>query len=53
MATLMGAEEWGIATSAHCSRLYFDEKMPRNTCPVGSQPNGELRKKFTGKPIIW
>ena len=50
MATLMGAEEWGIATSALIVQgCILMRKCHENTCPVGiTTQNGELRKKFTG-----
>lgn len=50
MATLMGAEEWGVATSALIVQgCILMRKCHENTCPVGvATQNGELRKKFTG-----
>lgn len=52
MATLLGAEEWGIATSALIVEgCILMRKCHLNTCPVGiATQNEELRKKFTGKP---
>jgi len=51
MATLLGAEEFGFATSAlivmGCVMM---RKCHLNTCPVGvATQNPELRKKFRGK----
>ncbi len=52
MATLLGAEEWGVATSALIVEgCILMRKCHLNTCPVGiATQNEELRKKFTGKP---
>ncbi|WP_312825706.1 glutamate synthase large subunit [Epilithonimonas sp.] len=52
MATLLGAEEWGIATSALIVEgCILMRKCHLNTCPVGIATQNEvLRKKFTGKP---
>ncbi|MPS71953.1 MAG: glutamate synthase large subunit [Chryseobacterium sp.] len=52
IATLLGAEEWGIATSALIVEgCILMRKCHLNTCPVGiATQNEELRKKFTGKP---
>ncbi|MEZ6070655.1 MAG: glutamate synthase-related protein [Pirellulales bacterium] len=52
IATLLGAEEWGIATAAlvviGCIMM---RKCHLNTCPVGIATQDEkLRKKFDGKP---
>ena len=51
MAALMGAEEFGFATSAlivmGCVMM---RKCHLNTCPVGvATQNAELRKRFRGK----
>jgi glutamate synthase (NADPH/NADH) large chain len=51
IATLLGAEEYGFATSAlivlGCVMM---RKCHLNTCPVGvATQNEELRKRFTGK----
>jgi glutamate synthase (NADPH/NADH) large chain len=55
MATLMGAEEWGIATSALIVQgCILMRKCHENTCPVGiATQNGELRKNSQEMPIIW
>ncbi len=52
IATLLGAEEWGIATAALiASGCIMMRKCHTNTCPVGvATQNPELRKLFTGKP---
>ena len=52
IATLLGAEEWGIATAALVVEgCIMMRKCHLNTCPVGvATQNPELRKKFTGKP---
>jgi glutamate synthase (ferredoxin) len=52
IATLLGAEEWGIATAAlvvlGCIMM---RKCHLNTCPVGiATQDKTLRKKFAGKP---
>ncbi|MEN9354640.1 MAG: hypothetical protein RL318_1965, partial [Fibrobacterota bacterium] len=52
IATLLGAEEWGIATGAlvvlGCIMM---RKCHLNTCPVGvATQDKDLRKFFTGKP---
>jgi glutamate synthase (NADPH) large chain len=52
IATLLGAEEWGIATGAlvvmGCIMM---RKCHLNTCPVGvATQDKDLRKLFTGKP---
>lgn len=52
IATLLGAEEWGVATAAlvvmGCIML---RKCHLNTCSVGvATQDPELRKKFTGTP---
>lgn len=51
MATLLGAEEWGIGTSALVVEgCILMRKCHLNTCPVGVATQDEnLRKKFTGK----
>jgi len=52
IATLLGAEEWGIATAALvASGCIMMRKCHENTCPVGvATQNKELRKLFTGDP---
>jgi glutamate synthase (NADPH/NADH) large chain len=52
IATLLGAEEWGIATAALVVEgCIMMRKCHLNTCPVGiATQNPELRKKFTGDP---
>jgi len=52
VATLLGAEEWGIATAALIATgCIMMRKCHTNTCPVGvATQNPELRKLFTGKP---
>ncbi len=52
MATLLGAEEWGIATAALVVEgCILMRKCHLNTCPVGvATQNKDLRKKFTGNP---
>jgi len=52
IATLLGAEEWGIATSALIVEgCIMMRKCHLNTCPVGiATQDGELRKKYSGKP---
>ncbi|MCK4441660.1 MAG: glutamate synthase subunit alpha, partial [Sulfurovaceae bacterium] len=52
IATLLGAEEWGIATSALIVEgCVMMRKCHLNTCPVGiATQDKELRKKYTGKP---
>ena len=51
IATLLGAEEWGIATAALVVEgCILMRKCHLNTCPVGiATQDGELRKKFTGE----
>ena len=52
IAALLGAEEFGFATSALvvCGCVMM-RKCHKNTCPVGvATQNPELRKRFTGKP---
>ncbi|MBW8190255.1 glutamate synthase large subunit [Neiella marina] len=51
VATLLGAEEWGIATAAliveGCTMM---RKCHLNTCPVGiATQNKELRERYNGK----
>ena len=52
VATLLGAEEWGISTAALVTQgCILMRKCHLNTCPVGvATQNKELRKMFTGKP---
>lgn len=52
IATLLGAEEWGVATAALVVEgCIMMRKCHVNTCPVGiATQNPELRKRFTGKP---
>ena len=51
IATLLGAEEWGIATSALVVEgCIMMRKCHLNTCPVGiATQDKELRAKYTGK----
>jgi len=51
IATLLGAEEWGIATAALVVEgCILMRKCHLNTCPVGiATQDEELRKKFEGK----
>ena len=51
IATLLGAEEWGIATSALIVEgCILMRKCHLNTCPVGiATQNEDLRKQFKGK----
>ena len=51
IATLLGAEEWGIATAALVVEgCIMMRKCHLNTCPVGvATQNPELRKRFNGK----
>ena len=51
IATLLGAEEWGIATAALVVEgCIMMRKCHLNTCPVGvATQNPELRKRFTGQ----
>ncbi len=51
IATLLGAEEWGIATSALIVEgCVMMRKCHLNTCPVGiATQDRELRKKYSGK----
>ena len=50
VATLLGAEEWGVATAALIVEgCIMMRKCHLNTCPVGvATQNPELRKRFTG-----
>jgi len=52
IATLLGAEEWGIATAALVVEgCILMRKCHLNTCPVGiATQNKELRKRFAGDP---
>ena len=51
IATLLGAEEWGIATSALVvSGCIMMRKCHLNTCPVGiATQDKDLRAKYNGK----
>ncbi|MEO0900144.1 MAG: glutamate synthase large subunit [Bacteroidota bacterium] len=51
IATLLGAEEWGIATAALVVEgCILMRKCHLNTCPVGiATQNKTLRERFTGK----
>jgi glutamate synthase (NADPH/NADH) large chain len=51
IATLIGAEEWGIATAALVVEgCILMRKCHLNTCPVGiATQNPDLRKRYTGK----
>jgi len=50
IATLLGAEEWGVATAALVVEgCILMRKCHLNTCPVGvATQDPELRKRFTG-----
>ena len=52
IATLLGAEEWGVATGALVAMgCIMMRKCHLNTCPVGiATQDGELRELFTGDP---
>lgn len=52
IATLLGAEEWGVATAALVVEgCIMMRKCHLNTCPVGiATQNKELRKRFAGNP---
>jgi glutamate synthase (NADPH/NADH) large chain len=52
IATMLGAEEWGIATAALVVEgCIMMRKCHLNTCPVGiATQDPDLRKRFTGKP---
>jgi glutamate synthase (NADPH/NADH) large chain len=51
IATLLGAEEWGVATAALVVEgCIMMRKCHLNTCPVGvATQDPELRKRFTGE----
>jgi glutamate synthase (NADPH) large chain len=51
IATMLGAEEWGIATAALIVEgCIMMRKCHLNTCPVGvATQDEELRKRFTGQ----
>ncbi len=51
VATMLGAEEWGIATAALVVEgCILMRKCHLNTCPVGiATQDKDLRKKFNGK----
>ena len=52
IATLLGAEEWGIATAALVATgCIMMRKCHLNTCPVGiATQDPDLRKNYKGKP---
>ncbi len=52
IATLLGAEEWGLATAALVVEgCIMMRKCHLNTCPVGiATQDKDLRAKYTGKP---
>ncbi|MBE7179289.1 MAG: glutamate synthase subunit alpha, partial [Mucilaginibacter polytrichastri] len=52
IATLLGAEEWGVSTAALVAGgCIMMRKCHLNTCPVGiATQNPELRKLFSGQP---
>ena len=52
IATLLGAEEWGVATAALVVEgCIMMRKCHSNTCPVGiATQRPELRKKYQGHP---
>jgi glutamate synthase (NADPH/NADH) large chain len=52
IATLLGAEEWGVATAALVVEgCILMRKCHVNTCPVGiATQDPELRKRYTGQP---
>ncbi|MDH4090452.1 MAG: glutamate synthase large subunit [Cyclobacteriaceae bacterium] len=52
IATLLGAEEWGVATAALVVEgCIMMRKCHLNTCPVGiATQDSKLRKLFTGDP---
>ncbi len=52
IATLLGAEEWGVATAALVVEgCIMMRKCHLNTCPVGvATQDPELRKRFAGDP---
>ena len=51
IATLLGAEEWGVATAALITEgCIMMRKCHLNTCPVGiATQDADLRKKYTGE----
>ncbi|WP_194090414.1 glutamate synthase large subunit [Vibrio hibernica] len=51
MATLLGAEEWGVATAALVVEgCIMMRKCHKNTCPVGiATQNKSLRERFDGR----
>lgn len=51
IATLLGAEEWGVATAALIVEgCIMTRKCHLNTCPVGvATQNADLRKRFSGE----
>lgn len=52
IATLLGAEEWGVSTAALIAEgCIMMRKCHLNTCPVGiATQREELRELFTGEP---
>ena len=54
IATLLGAEEWGVATAALVVEgCILMRKCHTNTCPVGvATQRPELRNKYTGNPCL-
>jgi glutamate synthase (NADPH/NADH) large chain len=52
IATILGAEEWGVATAALIVEgCIMMRKCHMNTCPVGvATQDPELRKRFKGDP---
>jgi glutamate synthase (NADPH/NADH) large chain len=52
IATLLGAQEWSVATGALVAEgCVMMRKCHLNTCPVGiATQDPELRSRFTGKP---
>ena len=52
VATMLGAEEWGVATGALIAMgCIMTRKCHLNTCPVGvATQDQELRRLFTGDP---
>ena len=52
VATLLGAEEWGVATAALVVEgCIMMRKCHLNTCPVGiATQNKDLRARYNGKP---
>ncbi|TOI02705.1 glutamate synthase-related protein, partial [Vibrio parahaemolyticus] len=51
VATLLGAEEWGVATAALVVEgCIMMRKCHKNTCPVGiATQNKTLRERFDGR----